>query len=87
MCWCSWYWYLLIFLPSIDIKEDTVIVDFPECKGWKGIISEMELLPSKDTEGEFFIYQFTSEGVCVNCWKKMFYDDSGVLYDRQNIHN
>ncbi|XP_017538314.2 uncharacterized protein LOC108411325 isoform X1 [Pygocentrus nattereri] len=36
-----------------DIKEDTVVVDFPECKGWKGIISEMELLSSKDTEGCF----------------------------------
>ncbi|KAL7888355.1 hypothetical protein AOLI_G00033290 [Acnodon oligacanthus] len=34
-----------------DIKEDTVIVDFPECKGWNGIISEMQLLSSKDIEG------------------------------------
>ncbi|KAI4898736.1 hypothetical protein NFI96_007112 [Prochilodus magdalenae] len=38
-----------------DIKEDTVTIDFPECKGWKGVVSEMELLSSKDTKGCFSV--------------------------------
>ncbi|XP_066533507.1 uncharacterized protein [Hoplias malabaricus] len=36
-----------------DIKEGTVTVDFPECKGWKGIVPEMELISVK--KGNFSI--------------------------------
>ncbi|XP_052392002.1 uncharacterized protein LOC127939051 isoform X1 [Carassius gibelio] len=32
-----------------DIKSEDVIVDFPKHKGWKGILSEMELVNDSDT--------------------------------------
>ncbi|XP_072540919.1 uncharacterized protein [Salminus brasiliensis] len=37
------------------IKDDVVTVDFPECKSWKGMVSEMERITSKDTKECFKI--------------------------------
>uniref|UniRef100_A0A8B9H5F2 FinTRIM family, member 79 n=1 Tax=Astyanax mexicanus TaxID=7994 RepID=A0A8B9H5F2_ASTMX len=34
-------------------KDDLVTVDFPECKGWKGLLSEMELISITDSKACF----------------------------------
>lgn len=35
---------MVVLLICLDIKSEDVIVDFPNHKSWKGILSEMELV-------------------------------------------
>ncbi len=35
---------MVVLLICLDIKSEDVIVDFPNHKNWKGILSEMELV-------------------------------------------